>query len=156
MVLAGTGPQGGEDMHGFRDDAFTNAFRDVQDGDDVVELFFERSETSVAKGWQFVERIFTRTEDRDAEVTLEARDAQLDALTTWGIPDSSKLHRLAGIRQPVLVANGNNDRMVPTKNTHLLADWLPDAQLKIYPDAGAGFLFQYPAEFAGQVDAFLG
>ena len=27
--------------------------------------------------------------------------------------------------------------------------------LKIYRDAGHGFLFQYPAEFAGEVDAFL-
>jgi pimeloyl-ACP methyl ester carboxylesterase len=69
-----------------------------------------------------------------------------------GHPDSSKLNRLAGITQPVLVANGDNDRMIPTRNTHLLAGRLPDAQLKIYPDAGHGFLFRYPAEFAG---AFL-
>jgi len=52
----------------------------------------------------------------------------------------------------VLVANGDNHRMIPTRNTHLLAGRLPDAQLKIYPDAGHGFLFRYPAEFAG---AFL-
>jgi hypothetical protein len=45
--------------------------------------------------------------------------------------------------------------MIPTPNWHLLADRLPDPQLKIYPDAGRGFLFQYPAEFAGDVDAFL-
>lgn len=73
----------------------------------------------------------------------------------WGIPDPSKLNRLAGITQPVLVANGDNDRMIPTSNTHLLAERLPDAKLRIYPDAGHGFLFQYPAEFAAEVDAFL-
>jgi pimeloyl-ACP methyl ester carboxylesterase len=55
----------------------------------------------------------------------------------------------------VLVANGDNDRMIPTSNSRLLADRLPDAQPKIYPDAGHGFLFQYPAEFAGEIDAFL-
>jgi pimeloyl-ACP methyl ester carboxylesterase len=87
--------------------------------------------------------------------TTQARDAQLDAITTWGIPDASRLNRLAGITQPVLVANGDNDRLVPTKNSHLLAERLPNAQLKIYPDAGHGFLFQYPGEFAGEIGRFL-
>jgi pimeloyl-ACP methyl ester carboxylesterase len=87
--------------------------------------------------------------------TLEARDAQLDAITTWGIPDASRLGRLAGITQPVLVANGDDDRLVPTKNSYLLAERLTNARLKIYPDAGHGFLFQYPADFASEVECFL-
>jgi pimeloyl-ACP methyl ester carboxylesterase len=29
------------------------------------------------------------------------------------------------------------------------------ARLRIYPDAGHGFLFQYPHEFAAEVQAFL-
>ena len=45
--------------------------------------------------------------------------------------------------------------MVPTRNSRLLADRLPNARLTIYPDAGHGFLFQYPAEFAGAVATFL-
>jgi pimeloyl-ACP methyl ester carboxylesterase len=55
----------------------------------------------------------------------------------------------------VLVANGDNDRMVGTKNSYLLAERLPNARLKIYPDAAHAFLFQYPVEFAGEVDRFL-
>jgi pimeloyl-ACP methyl ester carboxylesterase len=155
LVLAGTGPQGGEQMHGYTDDVFANATADEPGAEDLLALFFERSETSVAKGWEFVQRIFTRTVDRDVGTTLATRDAQLDAVTTWGIPEASRLDRLAGITQPVLAANGDHDRMVPTVNTHLLADRLPNAQLKVYPDAGHGFLFQYPAEFAAEVDAFL-
>src|SRR5580700_7209004 len=38
----------------------------------------------------------------------------------------------------------------------LLADHLPNARLSIYPDAGHGFLFQYPVEFGTEVNAFLG
>jgi pimeloyl-ACP methyl ester carboxylesterase len=155
LVLAGTGPQGGEDMHGFADDVYVSATRDEPGAEDLLALFFERSESSVAAGREFVQRIFTRTEDRDADTTLAARNAQLDAIHTWGIPDPSKLGRLAGITKPVLVANGDNDRMVPTRNSHLLADRLPDARLQIYPDAGHGFLFQYPAEFSAEVEAFL-
>jgi pimeloyl-ACP methyl ester carboxylesterase len=155
LVLAGTGPQGGVEQHGYRDEVNGNAVADEPGAEDLLALFFERSETSVAKGWEFVERIFTRTEDRDVGTDLRTRDAQLDAVTTWGIPDASRLNRLAGITQPVLAVNGENDRMVPTPNTFLLAERLPNAQLKIYPDAGHGFLFQYPAEFAAELEEFL-
>jgi pimeloyl-ACP methyl ester carboxylesterase len=155
LILAGTGPQGGVEQHGYRDEVNGNAVADEPGAEDLLALFFERSETSVAKGWEFVERIFTRTEDRDVGTDLRTRDAQLDAVTTWGIPDASRLNRLAGITQPVLAVNGENDRMVPTPNTFLLAERLPNAQLKIYLDAGHGFLFQYPAEFAAELQDFL-
>ena len=155
IVLAGTSPQGAEGIHGYTDDVYGNAVHDEPDGDDLLALFFERSDTSVAKGWEFVQRIFTRTEDRDAPTTLQTRDHQLDATYAWGVPDATKLNRLAGIRQPVLVANGDNDRMIPTENSRLLAEHLPNAELTIYPNAGHGFLFQYPAEFAAEIDAFL-
>jgi pimeloyl-ACP methyl ester carboxylesterase len=155
VILAGTAPQGAEGIHGYTDDVYGNAVHDEPDGDDLLALFFERSQTSVARGWEFVERIFARTEDRDAPTTLETRDHQLDATYAWGVPDATKLNRLAGIRQPVLVANGDNDRMIPTENSRLLAERLPNARLRIYPDAGHGFLFQYPVEFAGEIEAFL-
>ena len=150
LVLAGTGPQGGEDMHGFSDEMFVHANRDQPGAEDVLALFFERSETSLAKGRQFLQRIFTRTDDRDTRTTLEVRDAQLDAITTWGIPDTSRLGRLAGITQPVLVANGDNDRLVPTKNSPLLAERLPNARLKIYPDAGARLPLPIPGRVCGR------
>ena len=67
----------------------------------------------------------------------------------------SKLARLAGITQPTLVANGSDDIMVPTVNSYLLAGHLPNAGLIIYPDSGHGFLFQYPHEFATEVNQFL-
>jgi len=54
------------------------------------------------------------------------------------------------------VANGDNDIMVPTRNSHLLAARLPNARLLIYPGANHGFLFQYPEEFAAEVNSFLG
>ncbi len=38
-----------------------------------------------------------------------------------GIPEPSKLARLATITQPTLVANGDDDRMMITENNHLLA-----------------------------------
>jgi pimeloyl-ACP methyl ester carboxylesterase len=156
LVLAGTGPEGGERMHGWTPDAYEMAMADEQGVEHMLYLFFERTPESVAKGGEFVERIFTRSEDRDEPVSLTARDAQLDAVVTWGIPDPTRLHRLAGIEQPTLVANGDNDIMVPTPNSRLLAQHLPNAELSIFPGAGHGFPFQYPVEFADDVNAFLG
>jgi len=53
------------------------------------------------------------------------------------------------------VANGDNDRMIPTINSQILADHIPNARLRIFPDAAHGFLFQYPTEFAALVNGFL-
>ncbi|RED55737.1 alpha/beta fold hydrolase [Cohnella lupini] len=155
LILAGTGPQGGRGMHGWNEEIRGHAYKDVQGAEDVFFLFFAPTPTSQAKGQEFVGRIFTRTEDRDEWPTLEVRDAQAEAIINWAIPDMSKLARLAGIGQPTLVANGNNDIMVPTVNSYLLAGHIPNAELIIYPDANHGFLFQYPHEFAGEVNRFL-
>jgi len=157
LILAGTAPQGGEDLHVFADGPVrAAALRDVQGPENILTLFFERTASSQAKGREFIKRIMSREKDRDRPTDLATRNAQLTALSDWGIPDPTRLNRLAGIAQPTLVANGDNDVMLPTKNSHLLARHLPNARLSIYPDAGHGFLFQYPAEFGAEVNAFLG
>ena len=78
--------------------------------------------------------------------------AQLKALRRWGLKEPADLAR---IRQPVLVANGDSDRMVPSKNTHDLARRLPNSDLIMYPDAGHGGVFQYHADFVPKALQFL-
>ena len=41
--------------------------------------------------------------------------------------------------------------MVPSSNSVDLARRLPDARLRLYPDAGHGGLFQYHEEFVAEV-----
>ena len=55
----------------------------------------------------------------------------------------------------MLVANGDNDRMVPTPNTLDMARRLPNSELVIYPDAGHGGIFQFHEQFVGQALTFL-
>jgi hypothetical protein len=45
--------------------------------------------------------------------------------------------------------------MIPTKLTHLMAGLIPDADIRVYPDAAHGLLFRYSAEVAADVNAFL-
>lgn len=59
------------------------------------------------------------------------------------------------IHQPVLVANGESDRMVPTKNSFELARRLPNADLVVYPDAGHGGIFQFHEQFVAEALDFL-
>jgi pimeloyl-ACP methyl ester carboxylesterase len=100
-------------------------------------------------------RFLSRIEGRDTERGAEVTQAQYDAIVEWGIPDPSRLNRLAGITQPTLVASGSNDNMIPTINSQILVDNLPNGRLRIYPDAGHGFVFQYPLEFAELIATFL-
>jgi pimeloyl-ACP methyl ester carboxylesterase len=155
VVLAGTAAQGGPDLHRWSDDVYSHATADEPGADDLLSLFFTQSEASRAKGMESIGRLYQRELDRDEPTDLATRDAQLAAITAWGIPDESKLNRLAGITQPTFVANGDNDTMMHTRNSHLLAERLPNAQLRIYPDANHGFLNQYPEQFANDVRAFL-
>ncbi len=156
LVLAGTGPQGGHDMHLFTPTVLEIALKNTSSTEDILTLFFETTASSRAAGTAFLERLGQRTTDRDDPSTLATRDAQLTAISTWGIPDNTRRQRLAGIRQPMLVANGDNDIMVPTTNSYMLAEHIPNAQLSIYPDAGHGFLFQHPEQFAAEITTFLG
>ena len=155
LVLAGTAPQGAPRIHRWTDDVHDLATQDVPDAGRFMRLFFSGSEESRAKGAEYFARISARTADRDAPTDLATRDAQLEAIARWGIPDPSKLARLAAITQPTFVANGDNDTMMITENSHLLAHHLPNPQLRIYPDAGHGFLDQYPELFGDHVNAFL-
>jgi pimeloyl-ACP methyl ester carboxylesterase len=62
----------------------------------------------------------------------------------------------SGLRnQQVSAANGDQDPMILPRYSFLLAGLIPGAQLKIYPDAAHGFLFQHHAAFAADVRAFL-
>ncbi len=157
LVLAGTGPRGGGQlMHGWAPDVARVAKADDNGPEELLWLFFEHTETSKKLGSEYLARAFgERKEDRDKPNGEQVTEAQYDAIVEWGIPDRSQLNRLAGIRQPTLVANGDNDTMIPTINSHILGEHLPNARVRIFPDAGHGFLFQWPVEFAEAVASFL-
>ena len=87
---------------------YRHATRDQPGAEDILALFFEQTEASLAKGRESLQRISAHTEDRDTPATLEVRDAQLDAITAWGIPDASTL-----IGSPA----SRNRCSLPTANT---------------------------------------
>jgi pimeloyl-ACP methyl ester carboxylesterase len=115
-------------------------------------LFFTRTPTGRRSGKEFLARLKERAHNRDKAISLRSYAAQLKAIHRWGLEQPSDL---SVIHQPVLVANGESDKMVPTKNSADLARRLPNSQLVTYPDAGHGGIFQYHAQFVQKALEFL-
>ena len=153
MVLAGTGPAGGEGISSVAGVTFYDMLRGFFTGQDPKQfLFFTRTPGGIEAGKAFLARLQERGENRDKEITNSAFFAQLGALRAWGKKAPADL---SVVKQPVLVVNGDNDRMVPTVNSHDLARRLPNSQLIIYPDAGHGGAFQFHADFVRSTLEFL-
>jgi pimeloyl-ACP methyl ester carboxylesterase len=156
LVLASAAPQGAAGMHGWAKDVIDAVGQPQTSPAGYLSVFYAPSPTSQDAGKQSVQRIFgARTADRDADTTWQTRQAQYDAVCAWGIPDHALLERVSAIDCPVFVANGDSDPMILPHYSHLLAGLIPQAQLKIYPDAAHGFLFQHATEFAADVETFL-
>lgn len=155
LILASAAPQGARGMHGWVDHIINAIGAPETTGEGYLHAFFRDSETSRAAGTALLGRLQQRVQDPDAPTTWQTRNAQYDAVLDWGIPDHSKLERLAAIGMPVYVANGDDDQMILPQYSHLIAGLIPGAQLKLYPDSAHGFLFQHHGEFAADVNAFL-
>ena len=154
IILAGTGPAGGEGIVNVTKLSYLDTFHAFATLKDPKELlFFTRTANGKSEAKAFIKRLKERTSDRDKAVTIRAFQTQLKAIHTWGL---QKPADLSTIQQPVLVANGDDDRMVPTSNSYDLARRLPNATLRIYPDAGHGGIFQAHERFVPEALEFLG
>ncbi|MFE9445074.1 alpha/beta fold hydrolase [Streptomyces sp. NPDC006602] len=153
LILTGTGPAGGEGIENVSRLSHLDTVRALFTLQDPKQfLFFTRTAGGRRAGKQFLARLKERTHDRDKVISLTSYFAQLKAIHRWGFTQSQDL---SVIHQPVLVANGESDRMVPTKNSYDLARRLPHADLVVYPDAGHGGIFQFHEQFVTKALDFL-
>jgi pimeloyl-ACP methyl ester carboxylesterase len=127
IILAGTGPAGGEGIANVGpvlQEAFGKA--GATNKHPKHFLFFTQTSNGQSAADDFLRRLKERTKDLDAPVRDETVQAQLAAIQAWGQGDATKLARR-----------------------------LSNAQLSIFPDAGHGGIFQYHAAFVQQALAFL-
>jgi pimeloyl-ACP methyl ester carboxylesterase len=153
LILAGTGPAGGEGIKNVTRISHLDTVRALLTLQDPKQfLFFTRTANGRRAGKEFLARLKERTQDRDKAISLISYFSQLKAIHRWGL---ARPQDLSVIQQPVLVANGDDDRMVPTPNSADMARRLPNAELVIYPDAGHGGIFQFHEQFVPTALEFL-
>src|SRR5437899_6806290 len=153
LILTGTGPAGGKGMKEVVWVAQLDTLRGLLSRQDPKQfLFFTRTANGKRAGKEFLARLEERTVDRDRPISIKSYFAQLRACRRWG---KEKPHDLSLVRQPVLLANGDTDRMLPAPNTLDLARRLPNNELVIYPDAGHAGIFQFHEQFVERALEFL-
>lgn len=153
LVLTGTGPRGGKNIDKVVGTTYWDIFRSVVTRSDPKEfLFFNRDTAGEQAGKAFVERLKERTQDRDKPISNASFSRQLKAIQRYGRSAPSDLSVITG---PTLIANGDNDRMVPSALSEDLHRRIKGSELIIYPNSGHGGIFQYWQKFAPIAAKFL-
>lgn len=153
VVLAGTGAAGQDGVGQLNRRMFGDALRGLFTRTDPKPfLFFTRSSSGKAAARAYMGRLQEREVGRVRPTSLRGAATQLLAIRRWGAQEPMDL---GAIGHPVLVANGEDDRMLATRASFDLAHRLPNASLAIYPDAGHGGVFQHHERFVPTVLAFL-
>jgi len=152
LILVGTGPRGA-DMSASRS---AEIFAGVYDPAEHLWLavHFSSSAAGRAAGLAFLERKLRRRE-RDPEVSPGAAARQREAIGDYVAGGESAQGHLRDIRVPTLIVQGSNDVIIPTINSYVLQQELPNAQLILYPDANHGSFYQYPDLFLKHATLFL-
>jgi pimeloyl-ACP methyl ester carboxylesterase len=154
LILTGTGPAGGKGIDKVAGVTYLDILRATLTRSDPKEfLFFNRNATGKPAARAFVNRLEERSVDRDAPIKIRAFQTQLKAIKNWGRSAPADLSK---VTQPTLIANGDNDRMVPSVLSEDLHRRIPGSDLVIYPDSGHGGIFQFHDTFAPVAVEFLG
>lgn len=153
LVLTGTGPRGGKGIDKVVGTTYWDIIRATLTRSDPKEfLFFNRNATGKPAAKAFIKRLQERTVNRDEPISTRAFQTQLKAIQAFGRSAPSDLSTL---RHPTLIANGDNDRMVPSRLSTDLHRRIKGSELIIYPDSGHGGIFQHYAKFAPAAVEFL-
>src|SRR6266478_4905108 len=139
LIIDGAGPRGGPGMD-LVAAVSGRIFGATYDPPENVWLAikFSQSAAGQAAGREFLKRTHLRQEGRDPEVNDKVSPAQVEAIRKWGVQQKGSYDYLKTFKQPTLVVNGSHDVNLPTEESFVMQQNIPNAQLIIYPDYNHG------------------
>jgi pimeloyl-ACP methyl ester carboxylesterase len=152
LILVGTGPRGADMSASKSAEIFAAAYDPPEHL--WLAVHFSPSAAGQAAGLAFLERKFRRA-DRDSEVSEAAAARQLEAIGDYIAGGESAQGHLQDLRLPTLIVQGSHDVIIPTINSYVLQQKLPNAQLILFPDSNHGSFYQYPERFLAEATLFL-
>ncbi len=154
LILVGTGPRGADMAASQSAAIFAGTYEPAEHL--WLKVHFSPSEASQKAGLAFLDRKLAR-QDRDPLVSEQTINAQRAAIGKHIALRETEgyLDYLKDIRQPTLIVQGSNDVIIPTYNSYVMQQHIPDAQLILYPDSNHGSFYQYPELFVAQANLFL-
>ncbi len=151
IILVGTAPQGAKALRTFPQLAGKALAMDPVER--YLFIFATQSEKSREKIRATLGRISARKQDLDKEISKQATQAQIKALTRWAT-DPATID-LSQIPNPVLIIQGSDDEMMHSATSLELYAQIPNSVLTYYPDSAHGSFFQYPELFVDEANSFL-
>jgi len=151
IIIVGAAPQGTKVLAGFPQ--LISGAMQKEPMERFLYIFFTTTAESRTKGEATLQRLNSRTVDRDNSTNQQAVMAQINAITRWGT-DAPNIE-LKNIQHQVLIIQGSNDEMMDSASSYTLFKQLPHAFLNYYPDAAHGSFYKYPALFVNQANQFL-
>lgn len=151
LVVAGSSPGGVPDLPAPPTRVAQTTGKPDNGDEDFLYLFYPETEKARAAGLASLRRLDHRLKQSNAAVGDEAFRGQLAAIGGF----KGYWERQEELTLPVLVANGAHDVMIHAYATYAMSQRLPHAKIILYSDAGHGFLFQHPEDFAHEVNRFL-
>jgi pimeloyl-ACP methyl ester carboxylesterase len=151
IIIVGAAPQGAKVLEDFAN--LVGRATQKEPAERFLYIFFTESKESRQKGMATLQRLFSRTVDRDKEATQQVVMAQIKAIMRWGSdPVSIDLKK---INHPVLIIQGGNDEMMGSDNSYQLFKSFSNAILTYYPDSAHSSFYQYPELFVSQANQFF-
>ena len=161
LILAGTGPSAGPDLERPQAEVQSACMSDPPNPAAVSLAFFPALVASEGEAW--LGRIFS------SRAEIAGNDGEPAFQGFLGLPGMAKLVQaylgwdadplpyamLQTIQKNVLVTAGQNDLIVPTRNSWVLAHQLPRAHYVQFACSGHGHLFQYAKQYVKLVNEFL-
>lgn len=71
------------------------------------------------------------------------------------LDNNAAAKKIAKLRLPVLILNGESDVVIPPKNSVILAEKIPHAKLVRWKEGGHAMIYQYPEELGNEINKFI-